>query len=174
MCTPRLCDRRAIFTAVLCGPRSISKNGDITKCGTAWGTKNGRAETKHTLPLDPAPGGPATSACDSARFCQRSSFDIAKDFRQIVFLYKNMLFRHAKLLSSCVEKSYRVSRPFPSPPDRIVMYFPLQINIFIVQYKELKSSFGNFYSTESDPPHKIMRYWIYYSIWLGFSFFLGL
>jgi len=23
---------------------------------------------------------------------------------------------------------------------------------------------------QSDPPHKIMRYWFYYLIWLGFSF----
>jgi len=30
--------------------------------------------------------------------------------------------------------------------------------------------FRRFYSPESDPPHKIMRYWFYYSIWLGFSF----
>jgi len=34
----------------------------------------------------------------------------------------------------------------------------------------LKSCSGDFYSPESDPPHKIMRYWVYYSIWLGFSF----
>jgi len=30
--------------------------------------------------------------------------------------------------------------------------------------------FRRFNSPESDPPHKIMRYWFYYSIWLGFSF----
>jgi len=57
-----------------------------------------------------------------------------------------------------------------------VMYFPLQPNRFaenillIVQYRYLKSCSGDFYSPESDPPHKIMRYWFYYSIWLGFSF----
>jgi len=36
--------------------------------------------------------------------------------------------------------------------------------------KYLKSCSGDFYSQESDPPHKIMRYLFYYSIWLGFSF----
>jgi len=40
----------------------------------------------------------------------------------------------------------------------------------IVQYRYLKSCSGDFYSPESDPPHKIMRVWFYYSIWLGFSF----
>ena len=34
----------------------------------------------------------------------------------------------------------------------------------------LSFSSGYFYSPESDPPHKIMRYWFYYSIWLGLSF----
>ena len=42
--------------------------------------------------------------------------------------------------------------------------------LFIIQYKYLKSFSGDFYSPESDPPQKIIRYWIYYSIWLGFSF----
>jgi len=61
-------------------------------------------------------------------------------------------------------------------PTESVMYVPLQVNIFhesillIVQYKYLKSCYGDFQSPESDPPHKIMRYWSYYSIWLGFSF----
>jgi len=42
------------------------------------------------------------------------------------------------------------------------MYVPLQVNRFaesvllIVQYKYLKSCSGDFYSPESDPPHKIM------------------
>ena len=35
---------------------------------------------------------------------------------------------------------------------------------------DLKSCSGDFDSPESDPPHKIMRYWFYDSIWLGFSF----
>ena len=30
--------------------------------------------------------------------------------------------------------------------------------------------FRRFLFSESDPPHKIMRYWFYYSSWLGFSF----
>jgi len=61
-------------------------------------------------------------------------------------------------------------------PTQSVMYAPLKVNIFhesillIIQYKYLKSCSGDFYSPESDPPHKIMRYWLYYSIWLGFSF----
>jgi len=61
-------------------------------------------------------------------------------------------------------------------PTQSVMYVPLQVNRFaesvllIVHYRYLKSCSRDFYSPESDPPHKIMRYWIYYSIWLGFSF----
>ena len=35
-----------------------------------------------------------------------------------------------------------------------------------------KIMFRRFYSPESDPPHKIMHYWFYYSIWLGFHFHL--
>ena len=65
---------------------------------------------------------------------------------------------------------------FLSRPTQSVMYVPLQVNIFhesillIVQYKYSKSCSGDFCSPESDPPHKIMHYWFYYSIWLGFSF----
>ena len=61
-------------------------------------------------------------------------------------------------------------------PTQSVMYVPLQLNSFhesvllIVQYKYLKSCSGDFYSPASDPPHKIVRYWFYYSIWLCFSF----
>ena len=61
-------------------------------------------------------------------------------------------------------------------PTQSVMYVPLQVNIFheslilMVKYKYFKSCCREFYSTESDPPHKIMRYWFYYSFWLGFSF----
>jgi len=56
------------------------------------------------------------------------------------------------------------------------MCVPLQVNrshesiLLIVQYSYLKSFSRDFYSPESDPPHNIMRYWFYYSIWLGFSF----
>jgi len=56
------------------------------------------------------------------------------------------------------------------------MYVPLKVNRFaentllIVQYRYLKSFSGHFDSPESDPPRNIMRYWFYYSIWLGFSF----
>jgi len=44
------------------------------------------------------------------------------------------------------------------------MHVPLQVNRFvenillIFQYKYLKSFSGDFYSPESDPLHKIMRY----------------
>jgi len=61
-------------------------------------------------------------------------------------------------------------------PTQSVMCVPLLVNRFvesfllIVQYRYLKSCSGHFYSPESDPPHKIMRYWFNYSIWLGFSF----
>ena len=61
-------------------------------------------------------------------------------------------------------------------PTQSLIYVPLHVNIFhenilrIVQYKNLKSCSGVFYSPESDPPHKMMWYWIYYSIWLGLSF----
>jgi len=61
-------------------------------------------------------------------------------------------------------------------PTQSVMYVPLLVNRFaasvllIVQYRYLKSCSGDFYSPESDPPHKIMRYWFYCSLLLGFSF----
>ena len=61
-------------------------------------------------------------------------------------------------------------------PTQSVMYVPLQVNRFaeiillIIQYRYLKSCSGDFYSPESDPPHRIMRYWFYYSIWWSFSF----
>ena len=54
-------------------------------------------------------------------------------------------------------------------PTQSIMYVPLQVNRFhksillIVQYKYEKSCSG-FYSPESDPLHKIMLYWFYYSI----------
>ena len=55
-------------------------------------------------------------------------------------------------------------------PTQSIMYIPFQVNRFgksnllIVQYKYIKSCSGDFQSPESDPPHKIMRYWFYYSI----------
>jgi hypothetical protein len=61
-------------------------------------------------------------------------------------------------------------------PTQSIMYVPLQVNrsqksiLLIVQYKYLKSCTGDFYSPQSDPPHKIMRYWIYYSTQLCFGF----
>jgi len=56
------------------------------------------------------------------------------------------------------------------------MYVPLQVNrsqkciLLLVQYKYIKSCSGDFYSPESDPPHKIMRYWVYYSTQFSFGF----
>ena len=61
-------------------------------------------------------------------------------------------------------------------PTQSIMYVPLQVNrcqkciLLIVEYKYLKSSSGDFYSQESDPPHKIMRYWVYSSTLLCFGF----
>ena len=48
-------------------------------------------------------------------------------------------------------------------PTQSVMDVPLQLNRFvksvllIVQYRYLKPFSGQFYSRESDPPHKIMH-----------------
>ena len=56
------------------------------------------------------------------------------------------------------------------------MHVALQVNrsqkciLLAVQYKYIKSWSGNFYIPESDPPHKIMRYWVYYSTQLCFGF----
>jgi len=61
-------------------------------------------------------------------------------------------------------------------PTQSIMYVPLQVNtsqkyiLLVVQYKYIKSCSGDFYSPESDPPHKIMRYWVYYSTQLCFWF----
>jgi len=67
------------------------------------------------------------------------------------FTYCTKLPRALRLLLICQTQS--------------IMYVPLQINRFqtnillIVQYKYVKSCSRDFYSPESDPPHKIMRYW---------------
>jgi len=61
-------------------------------------------------------------------------------------------------------------------PTQSIMYVPVQVNrsqkciLLIVQYKYLKSCSGNFLFSESDPPHKIMCYWVYYSTQLCFGF----
>jgi hypothetical protein len=61
-------------------------------------------------------------------------------------------------------------------PTQSIMYIPFQVNtckkriLLIVQYKYIKSCSGDFYSPESDSPHKIMRYWVYYSTQLCFWF----
>jgi len=80
------------------------------------------------------------------------------------FLMKGIFF-YDNVDKFTVDKFTHYSRPTQS-----IMYVPLQVNGFqnsvllIVQYKYLKSCFGDFYSPESDLPHKIMRYWFYYSI----------
>jgi len=54
------------------------------------------------------------------------------------------------------------------------MYVPSEVNrsekciLLIVEYKYIKSWSEGFYSQESDPPHKIMNYWVYYSTQLSF------
>ena len=59
-------------------------------------------------------------------------------------------------------------------PTQSIMHVPLQVNrsqkciLLNVQYKYLKSCCGDFDAPESDPPHKIMRYWVYYSTQLCF------
>jgi len=74
-------------------------------------------------------------------------------------------------LRKWLERVTRVTRPTQS-----IMYVPLQVNrsqkciLLFVQYKYIKSCSGAFYSPESDPPHKILRYWVYYSTQLIFGF----
>jgi len=64
----------------------------------------------------------------------------------------------------------------PNRPTQSIMYVPLQVNrsqkciLLTVQYKYIKSCSGDFYSPESDPLHKIMRYWVYYSTQLCCGF----
>jgi len=66
--------------------------------------------------------------------------------------------------------------PSGGRPTQSIMYVPLQVNrsqkciLLIVQYKYIKSCSGDFHSPESDPPHKIMRYDVYYSTQLSFWF----
>ena len=76
--------------------------------------------------------------------------------------------------SSCLWSKIQISRVIR--PTQSIMYVTLQVNrsqkciLLIVQYKYLKSCSGDFYSPESDPPHKIMRYRVYYSTQLSFWF----
>ena len=59
-------------------------------------------------------------------------------------------------------------------PTQSIIYVPLHVNRFhkiillIVQKEIFTILFQGFYSSESDPPHKIMQYWFYYSTQLGF------
>ena len=55
-------------------------------------------------------------------------------------------------------------------PNQSIMYVPLHVHRFqrsillIVHHKYMKWCSGDLYSLKSDPPHKIMHYWCYYSI----------
>jgi len=75
-----------------------------------------------------------------------------------------------KYACECINERVRVR------PTQSMMYVPLQVNrcrkyfLLIVEYKYLKSCSGDFYSPESDPPHKIMWYWVSYSTQLCFGF----
>jgi len=61
-------------------------------------------------------------------------------------------------------------------PTQSIVYVPSQVKrsqkciLLTAQYKYIKSCSGDFYSPESDPPHKIMWYWVYYSTKLVFGF----
>jgi len=76
--------------------------------------------------------------------------------------------------SSYLRSKIQISRVIR--PTQSIMYVTLQVNtsqkyiLLGVQYKYLKSCSGDFYSPESDPPHKIMRYRVYYSTQLSFWF----
>jgi len=55
-----------------------------------------------------------------------------------------------------------------APPSALpISHYEIDESVlFIVQYKYLKLFSGNFYSPESDPLHKIMRNWFYYSVFI--------
>jgi len=87
--------------------------------------------------------------------------------------------RHPRRARVSVAMSYMtsdMSLAVSLRPTQSIMYVPLQVNrsqkciLLIVQYKYIKSCSGDFYFPESDPPHKIMRYWVYYSTQLCFGF----
>jgi len=120
----------------------------------------------------------AMKECDGRRrgcwayAAQRPGFSIV----EVLFIHK--LCSRRKILAvphtsnaprRGVLRSQLIRRRAPRPTHSI-MYVPLQVNRFqksvllIVEYKYLKSCSGDFYSPESDPPHKIMRYWFYCSI----------
>jgi len=58
-------------------------------------------------------------------------------------------------------------------PTQTIIHVPLLVNRFQKKYFTYRSIqifkilFWRYYSPESDPPQKIMRYWFYYSIQLG-------
>ena len=92
----------------------------------------------------------------------------------VIHVWHNPFF--ARIHACDTTNSYVIDIKWHDTPDPISHVVPLQVNRFaesivlIVQYRYLKSCSGDFTSPESDPPHKIMRYWFYYSIWLVFSF----
>ena len=97
-------------------------------------------------------------------------------FAEYRLFYRALLQKRPMLLSHLYEMRHVSSLCVTRRLTQSLMYVPLQVNVFhesillIVQYKYLKSCCGDFHSPEFDPPHKIMHYWFYYSIWLGFSF----
>jgi len=82
----------------------------------------------------------------------------------LIHMWPYLLMSHVRIINETIR------------PTQSIMYVPLQVNrsqkciLLIVQYKYIKPCSGDFNSPESDPPHKIMRYWIYYSTQLCFGF----
>jgi len=80
----------------------------------------------------------------------------------LIHMWPYLLMSHVRIINETIR------------PTQSIMYVPLQVNrsqkciLLIVQYKYIKPCSGDFNSPESDPPHKIMRYWIYYSTQLCF------
>ena len=61
----------------------------------------------------------------------------------------------------------------PDPIKNVCSFTGKQISEKCFTYRRvqiIQILFRGLYSPEFDPPHKIMQYWFYYSIQLGFSF----
>ena len=75
---------------------------------------------------------------------------------------------------SCHTHEWVMSHMNESPPDPINPLCSLtgksisEKHLTYLSVQTLKILFQGFCSPESDPPHKIMRYWFYYSTHLGF------
>ena len=109
-------------------------------------------------------------------FAQVAAPCVSKQGKTFVVYYTDVfscdVFYHKHFLQFQGPLWYFVISGCGNRPTQSVMYVLLldESVLLIVQYRFLKSFSGDFYSPESDPPHKIMRYWFYYSIWLDFSF----